>query len=368
MKAHRVNVPENLSRILVRGTNWVGDTVMSLPAVKQLRRLFPSAHLTLWCPDGLSVLWKATGIPDQVISFSASSGGPLRRSLRMSKLIASQNFDLVVLFQNAFESAFTAWLARIPYRVGYGTDLRGPLLNVKVPLTDEIRLKHQVFYYLAITDFLADSFQTSITHENEEPDCSISLGAERIEKARALMLSGNFDLNRPIFCLCPGSVNSDAKRWPADYFAELADLLIQNDGQVVFLGAPQEHDLIENIQSLMQNRGSMNLTRASDMITAMAVMNLADMVISNDTGSAHLAAAAGASILTIFGPTSPGATAPYGTRSYTIQGDAPCAPCRHFKCPLPTHLCMRNIKPASVFRRIQSIADSAVCKLSSATH
>jgi heptosyltransferase II len=161
-------------------------------------------------------------------------------------------------------------------------------------------------------------------------------------------------------------VNSDAKRWPADYFAELADLLIQADGQVVFLGAPEEYDLINTIQSLMKNRGSMNLTRTSDMITAMSVMNLADMVISNDTGSAHLAAAAGASVLTIFGPTSPGATAPYGNRSYTIRGEAPCAPCRHFKCPLPTQLCMRNIKPASVFHRIQLVADGAVHKLSSA--
>ncbi len=365
MKAHNVNVPENISRILVRGTNWVGDTVMCLPAVKELRRLFPSAQLTLWCPDGLSALWTATGIPDQVISFSANSGGPLKRSFRMSKRIAELDFDLVVLLQNAFESAFTAWLARVPFRVGYGTDLRGPLLNVKVPLTDEIRLKHQVFYYLAITDFLAEHFQTSATHE-ETPDCSISLDTERMEKARALLMSGNFDLNRAVYCLCPGSVNSDAKRWPADYFAELADLLIQADGQVVFLGAPKEYDLVETIQSLMRNRGSMNLTRTSDMISAMAVMNLSDMVVSNDTGSAHLAAAAGASILTIFGPTSPGATAPYGTRSYTIQGDAPCAPCRHFTCPLPAQMCMRNIKPASIFRRIQSIADGDVHKLSSA--
>ena len=131
MQAHGPKLPEDLSRILVRGTNWVGDTVMSLPAAKQLRRLFPSAHITLWCPDGLKVLWETTRIPDKVISFSANSGGPLRRALRMSKRIASQNFDLVVLFQNAFESAFTAWLARIPFRVGYGTDLRGALLNIK---------------------------------------------------------------------------------------------------------------------------------------------------------------------------------------------------------------------------------------------
>jgi len=357
MTPHNLNMPGKPSHVLVRGTNWVGDTVMSLPAIKELRKLFPSAHITLWCPDGLTALWTATGIPDRVISFAPNSGGPLKRSFRMRKRLASEQFDLVVLFQNAFESAFTAWLAGIPLRVGYGADLRGPLLSARVPLTKEIRLKHQVFYYLAITDFLADIFQASTAPpETAAPDCSISLDVEIMETARDMLLSGNPDLNRPVFCLCPGSVNSDAKRWPADYFAELADLLVQAGGQVVFLGAPQERDLIETIRSLMQNRGSVNLAGTADMIAAMAIMNHAAAVISNDTGSAHLATAVGALTLTIFGPTSPGATAPYGPRSHTIQGHAPCAPCRHFECPLPAQPCMRSIEPRSVFRKIQEIA------------
>ena len=354
--AHAPSVPKNPSRILVRGTNWVGDTVMSLPAAKELRRLFPSAHMTLWCPAGLTALWTVTGIPDRVISFSANSGGPLKRSFQMRKRLASEQFDLVVLFQNAFESAFTAWLAGIPRRVGYGTDLRAPLLSARVPLTDEIRLKHQVFYYLAITDFLAEIFRASTARGAAAPDCSISLNVEILETARNMLLSENPGLHRPVFCLCPGSVNSDAKRWPAVYFAELADLLIHADGQVVFLGAPQERDLVETIRSLMKSRGSVNLAGTADMITAMAVMSQAAAVISNDTGSAHLATAVGALTLTIFGPTSPGATAPYGLRSHTIKGDAPCSPCHHFECPAPGQPCMRSIEPRSVFDKIQEIA------------
>lgn len=333
---------------------------MSLPAAKELRKLFPSAHITLWCPDGLTALWTATGIPDEVISFGPNSAGPLKRSFRMRKRLAPEQFDLVVLFQNAFESAFTAWLAGIPVRVGYGTDLRGPLLSARVPLTQEIRQKHQVFYYLAITDFLGELFRAPAARGAAAPDCSIALDVKIIDTARGMLLPGNPDLNRPVFCLCPGSVNSDAKRWPADYFAELADILIQADGQVVFLGAPQERDLIETIRSLMQNRGSVNLAGTADTITAMAVMNQAAAVISNDTGSAHLAAAVGTLTLTIFGPTSSGATAPYGPRSHMIQGDAPCAPCRHFECPLPAQPCMRSIDPRSVFRKVQEVASSAV--------
>ncbi|HTY23821.1 MAG TPA: lipopolysaccharide heptosyltransferase II [Desulfomonilaceae bacterium] len=348
--------PGKPSRILVRGTNWLGDTVMSLPAIKEIRRLFPSAYITLWAPASLAALWEVTGIADDIISFDNNSGGPWRRPYRMRKRLVSKDFDLVVLFQNAFESAFTAWLARIPMRAGYPTDMRGLLLNIKVPLTQEIRRKHQVFYYLAITDFLAKVFQIPASPGTRPADCSIPLREELLNSGKNELLSRRLDPELPLFCLCPGSVNSDAKRWPVDYFAELADLLIAHvGGQVVFLGTAQEHALIETIRSLMQNRGSVNLAGTADVVTAMAVMKLSTAVISNDTGSAHLAAAACAPVLTIFGPTSPGATAPYGPHSYTIQGEAPCAPCRHFRCPVPGQPCMRSVEPGTVFRKIQGI-------------
>jgi lipopolysaccharide heptosyltransferase II len=169
-------------------------------------------------------------------------------------------------------------------------------------------------------------------------------------------------LDRPIFCLCPGSVNSEAKRWPVERFARLADLLIDRIGaQVVFLGAPQEKGLVEEIMSIMRNSGSLNILGA-DMMTSMAVMNLSALVISNDTGSAHLAVASSARILTIFGPTNPGATAPYGANAHVIQGNAPCAPCRHFRCPLPEHPCMSSVEPEAVLRKTEEILSGFSCE------
>jgi lipopolysaccharide heptosyltransferase II len=328
---------------------------MSVPAIKELRRIFPSTRITFWVPSGLASLVSATGIPDDVICFDGNSGGPVRRPFRIRGRLISGRFDMSVLLQNAFESAFSSWLAGIPLRAGYPTDLRGPLLNIRIPLTRQIRSKHQVFYYLAITRFLEVYFRDRENSPEGPPDCSIHIKKEDRTRARDLIASCGAGLDRPLFCLCPGSVNSEAKRWPRESFARLADLLIDRMGaQVVFLGASQEKGLVEGIMSLMRNSGSLHLV-GTDMITSMAVMSLSTLVISNDTGSAHLAVASSARVLTIFGPTNPGATAPYGADAHIIQGRATCAPCRHFRCPLQEHLCMRSVEPQAVLLKAEAI-------------
>jgi len=349
------NHPLFPSRIVVRGTNWVGDTVMSLPAARELRRIFPSAEITYWVSSGLVPLVEVAGCADHIVSFNRDSGGPLTRPFKMKPRLAAGRFDMAALFQNAFESAFTAWIAKIPVRIGFPTDLRGPLLTVRVPLSDEIRKKHQVYYYLAITEFLENRFHDQVTPMPGPPDCSVALRDRHLSRARELLLSSGLDTGRPIFCLCPGSVNSRAKRWPGDSFARLADLLTRMGAQVVFLGAAHEKDLVESVRSMMNSPWAVDLTEDADMVTAMAVMYLSTMVISNDTGSAHLAVAAKSKVLTIFGPTIAGATAPFGPDAHVIKGEAPCAPCRHFQCPLPDHPCMRNITPEAVLGKIQEI-------------
>jgi heptosyltransferase II len=112
---------------------------------------------------------------------------------------------------------------------------------------------------------------------------------------------------------------------------------------------------VEEIISRMRTTRTANLAGRADMLTSMAVMNLSEMVISNDTGSAHLAVAASARVLTIFGPTSAGATAPYGPDAHVIQGIAECAPCRHFRCPHDRHPCMRSVTPQAVMERVEEL-------------
>jgi len=340
-------------RIVVRGANWVGDTVISLPALKRIRGIFPSSRITLWVRESLKDLVEASQTADRVISFDRNSAGPVMRSVRMMRRLADERFDAAILLQNAFESAFTAWLARIPLRVGYPTDLRGALLNARVPLTLDIKAMHQVFYYLAIADYAANRFTAGRIAQGQVPDCSIPVPLEKRRRAEELLAEHGLEPPQPFFVLCAGSVNSEAKRWPPSHFAALGDLLAKRlNAPVVFLGSTDERDLIESMGSTMKAARLVNLAGTADMLTSMAIMTLSKAVISNDTGSAHLAVAASARVFTLFGATSPGATAPYGPNAHVLQGHAPCAPCRHFRCPYPDHPCMTSLTPDAVLERI----------------
>lgn len=352
MKEHSLS-PAHVRNVLIRGTNWAGDTIISLPAAREIRRIMSGVRITFWVPENLRSLLTRAAVCDDIITIPAKQGNPFTRSLRMRNKLAAHSFDLVVLFQNAFESAFTSWLARIPFRAGYPTDLRGPLLNLKIPFPVDIRIKHQAFYYLGIADYMESLWEGKAPDRRVIPEFRIPFDQSDSETALELIGTLGGGVSKPWFCLCPGSANSEAKRWPGDYFARLADILNKRlDAQIIFCGAPSEVALIDNIMSLQKHSGSINLAGRTDMIGMMRVMSLAQIVVSNDTGSAHLAAAASAKVLTLFGPTSPGATAPLGTSSYTMQGTAPCAPCTHFKCPKSEHPCMRGLTPTMVFNRI----------------
>lgn len=347
------------SNILVRGVNWVGDTVMTLPAMKALRDMFPGANMVYWAPESLADLLRVTRIPDDIIAIP-SRLGKLSRPFIMQSVLRKRKFDLVVLLQNAFESAFTAWMAGIPIRVGYPTDGRGLFITLKVPLTREIRQQHQVYYYLQIVKCLGDYFGVTNKITDQKPDCSIpSKRAFRQDIRTFLRSRVNLNNDRIIICLCPGSVNSEAKRWPTDYFSALADLLIREmDAFVIFMGAPAESGLIDGILGQMGREDALNLAGKTSMEESMGVMSLCDLVISNDTGSAHLAVAASAKTLTIFGPTIPGATAPFGPNTEIMTGQSGCSPCRHFSCPLPGHPCMRSITPNDVLEKASAMIEA----------
>ncbi len=344
------------SRIVVRGVNWVGDTIMSLPAARALRKLFPVAHMVFWVPDYLEPLLKLTKIPDEIIVFKKNDGGPVKRTISMREKLQQGHFDMAILFQNAFECAFTSWIAGIGLRVGYPTDLRAVFLNIKTPLIPSILASHQVFYYLEIVKYLENYYKLGRLNYIGKPDCLIKFSVAATNRTRKFLLGEGLDLSKPFVCLCPGSVNSDAKRWPREYFAVLADILIERFGlQIIFLGANQERGLIDSIISEMKMGAAFNLASKSDITTSLGIMSLSSLVISNDTGSAHLGVASGAKCLTIFGPTIAGATAPFGEQTFIIQGKADCAPCNDHHCHRQGHPCMRGLTPQIVARKASEI-------------
>ena len=234
--------PIKTDRIIVRGANWVGDAVMTIPALRQLRRVFPKAHITLATRAWAKGLFADAEFVD---ALQVHEGSGLRSVVRQVRQWREGNFDLAILFPNSLETALVASLARVPQRIGYATEGRQSLLTYPLKVPEWRTSKHEVFYYLQIVAEL----EWLSTHEQSfldtQPDGSLEVSSGRKAVARdSLRRHGVIRDGRPLVVLCPGSVNSRAKRWPAERYAALADRLIDELGaEVILIGSAAETDV-----------------------------------------------------------------------------------------------------------------------------
>jgi heptosyltransferase II len=340
----------------VRGANWVGDAVMTVPALRELRRLLPAAHITLATRAWAEGIFEgADFINDLLIISDARGASAVWGEAREWR---ARNFGLAVLFPNAFAPALVAALARVPLRVGYAAQGRGFLLTHPLPLPDWRATRHEVFYYLNIISELKRLLAVSSSTEPDEPRVSLEVSERRRALARKLLREHGVSFERvdgpraerPLVALCPGSTNSRAKRWPAERFAALADMLVERTGaDVLLVGAREELDVSEEAARHMRRRPVM-LTGKTDLAQTAAVLSVADLLVTNDTGPAHVAAAVGCPVVVIFGPTNPLTTRPFSNLAEVVRRPPDCAPCMLRDCPID-HRCMTAITAEEVFAR-----------------
>lgn len=344
-----------IERVVVRGVSWVGDAVMSVPALRALRRVLPDAHITLatraWAEG---IFADADYLDDLLIEEPTRGARAVGAAWRQSAEWRRRRFDLAVLFQNSFQSALIAFAARVPRRTGYATDGRSVLLDHAVELPPWRHKRHEVYYYL----HLIGALERQLTGGGgvaraaaDDPDDSLIVSSERRASARRFLRAHDVDeTRRPLVALCPGSTNSRAKRWPIDYYAALADRLIDEVGaEVILIGAREEIEISEAVAARMKLRPRV-LTGRAELSLSVAVLSQMDMLISNDTGPAHVAAALGRPTLVIFGPTNPTATRPFSAVAEVLREPPECAPCMLRDCPID-HRCMTAITPDRVFAR-----------------
>jgi heptosyltransferase II len=340
---------EKIKCVVVRGTNWVGDAVMTVPALRALRRLLPRAHITLATRPWAKGLFADADFIDDLLLYERPARD-LRAVFRQMREWRRRRFDLAVLFQNAFEAAFIAAGVRVPIRVGYATDNRRALLTHPLALPAWRSERHEVFYYLNIVAELEQLLDGANEVLSQEPAYALSVSPERQVAARALLNAKGAQATRKLVALCPGSTNSRAKRWPAERYAELADKFIEEAGaQVLLIGAADELEVSLKVQAAMRGRPLL-LTGETDLAEAVAILSLADALVTNDTGPAHIAAALGRPTLVIFGPTDPRTTRPFSRAAEIIRRPPDCAPCMLRDCPID-HRCMTSITPEEVFAR-----------------
>jgi heptosyltransferase-2 len=354
--------PRNIERIIVRGTNWVGDAVMTVPALRQLRRLFPAAHITLATRAWAEGLFADADFLDHL---QVHEGSGLRSVVQQVRQWRQGNFDLAVLFPNSLETALVASLARVPLRIGYATEGRQPLLTHPLALPEWRESKHEVFYYLKIVAELEWLIKGEQGFLETQPNGSLEVSEARKTIAREFLRARgvrSIDDENPLIALCPGSINSRAKRWPAERYAALADHLIDELGaEILLVGSSAEAEVSLEVSRHMRNKPVL-LTGETDLAQLVAVLSLVDLLVTNDTGPAHIASALGRPTLVIFGPTNPLTTRPFSPFGEIVREPPDCAPCMLRDCPID-HRCMTAITPEDVFNRARIMLRIAAAPL-----
>ncbi len=318
---------------------------MSVPALRELRRLFPQAHITLASPSGTADIFVEADFADSVWISERS----MLSTFHDAREWRRRRFDLAVLFQNAFAAAATAFMARVPVRIGYDADRRGFLLTKSLSLPDWRSTRHESFYYLNIVAELERNLIGTSSVDTVEPRFDLRVSNERRDEARRILNEAGAQVDKPVAIICPGSINSRAKRWPAERFGAVADRLIDSGTNVVMIGSPGELDVSKEVAA-GATRKPIILTGQTTVAQAVAIISIGDLLLSNDTGPAHIGAALNTPTLVIFGPTNPLTTYPLSASAEMIRRPPDCAPCMLRDCPID-HRCMTAITPHEVFER-----------------
>jgi heptosyltransferase II len=328
------------ARLIVRAPNWIGDAVMALPALMDLREELPHAKITVLARPAIGELLSGHPAVDDLIIYSKQYTG-LTGFWQLVQLIRKRRFDQAVLFQNAFEAAVIAWAAGIPSRIGYATDGRRGLLSQSIPRPQQV---HHIQYYRCLVQ--------AITHSPGQDRVPQLFLKPDIMKACAGRFPDLFSsAERMCIGMNPGSVYGSAKRWLPERFAEVGDTLVERVTgrlagaslvQCVIIGGKGEELLAQDIAGRMRYPPIV-LSGKTTVSEMMGVLSQCSVLVTNDTGPMHVAHALGVPVTAIFGSTDPSATGLSGQPYAMIKASSVrCAPCLLRACPID-HRCMTQV-------------------------
>jgi heptosyltransferase-2 len=373
-----INIPPR--RILVRGANWLGDAVMTTPALLRLRQKFPGAHIALLCPGKLADLWLHHPAVNETITFSASEN-----VFAVAGKLRAGKFDLALVLPNSPRSALEVFLAGIPQCIGYARPWRNFFLTQAVaPRADAVKMRkrseseirqlvaadgsqrpnsnrrvlpnattnaHQIREYLHLAAALG---------ANPEPLApQLTVTPDEIEAAKKKFGLENID--RPIIGLNPGAEYGPAKRWPVERFiAAATEIQQRTHGTWLLFGVQNDRPLTAQIASTIRDSrfAIHDLSGKTSLRELMSLLKICRVLLTNDTGPMHVAAALGTPVVVPFGSTSPELTGPGlpgDAQNHLLKSDAPCSPCFLRECPIDFR-CMNDI---GIEQIVQAVVESA---------
>jgi lipopolysaccharide heptosyltransferase II len=315
-----------MNRLLIRAPNWLGDVVLSLAAVRDLRRNFPSARIEVLARPPVVDLYRAVPEVDAV-----RTTGRFKEDVAA---IRAAGFDAMALLTNSFGSALQAFAAGVPERWGYATDGRGLLLTRRARVPPEVRGRSEVYYYRAMLAGVGLEVTAS-------PDVTLRCPEGWGARGAALLDDDGADTHAWVG-FTPGAFFGSAKRWIPERYGEVGDFLSRQQGaRIAILGGPGERPLAERIAAGMRSPAR-NLCGETSTAEMVGVLSRLRLLVTGDSGPMHVAAALGVPVVAVFGPTDWRETAPLGARHRLVRQPVHCSPCKLRECPID-HRCMTRI-------------------------
>ncbi|RLA44556.1 MAG: lipopolysaccharide heptosyltransferase II [Gammaproteobacteria bacterium] len=338
-------------KLLIIGPSWVGDMVMSQVLYIYLRQTRPGLVIDVLAPPWSGPILARMPQVNRAIAMPIGHGQlALGRRRRLGRELRAQHYDQAILLPNSLKSALIPFFARISRRTGWRGEMRYGLLN-------DLRILDEAALPLMVQRFVALGMARDATVPGQLPEPHLVVDPQAARHCRSQVGLG---ADRPILALCPGAEFGAAKRWPVEYYAELARNYLARGWQVALYGAANDREVCARIREASGNHPRChNLSGATTLAEVVDLLSLSAAVVSNDSGLMHIAAALQRPLLAIYGATSPAFTPPLSTASALLVSDIDCAPCFQRECSLGHHRCMRDIPPQLAAAKLETLlADS----------
>jgi heptosyltransferase II len=334
-----------LKRTLVISPNWIGDAVMAQPLLQLLRQREPQRPIDVLAPSWVAPVWRAMPEVDTVLEAPFKHGKlQLGERWEYARRLRQRGYADAYVLPNTLKFALIPWLAGIGRRVGYRGEMRYGLLNM-MHHDDRAAPRPMIPFYAA----LAEPPAAACLSAKELPRPSMSVAAQKVSE---VLVSVGLAPDRPLIVFAPGAEFGPAKRWPAPYFAELAQSIrqAQPHAQIVLLGSAKDQPVCDEIVAAQPYVKS--LAGVTTLDQAIALIAQARVMVTNDSGLMHIASALNRPVIALYGPTNPNHTPPFSDVSLVLTLKLDCAPCQQRECPLGHQACMRDLKPALVWSHL----------------
>lgn len=325
-------------KILIISPSWIGDCVMTQPLFRRLRELNPNCTIDVFAPKWSQAVFERMPEVNEILDNPFGHGAlRLRERWNIGRMLGQRGYDQVIVLPGSLKAGLIAWATGIKKRTGYVGESRYLLLN-DIRQLDKNVLPLMVDRYTA----LAHDSQAAFNGQSSQPSFTIQAASQQ-----AALEKHQLNRDKPIVAFCPGAEYGSAKRWLPEHFVATAQYYVQEGYQIWLFGSQKDFDIAENIVQLSDNL-CVNLCGKTSLAEAIDLLSLADLVVCNDSGLMHVAAAVGCELVAVYGSSSPEHTPPLSDKAKIATLNLDCSPCFERECPLGHTNCLKDLLPERV--------------------